>query len=175
MSWRDAVPLALQMLLQKDSRVDPHLEILRLGVEHEDVGARDVSVTLVLDGALITGTAISTDTWERLYLRQLGDQNDTLRRVVRDAVGTRHCALLSTWSDDHSCPRAARPPPRCARGRCPSEATGTPLTMHAGVQPVPLRNGWAGPARVGWRRGRLRAAGLTKPTLPDVSGCSASG
>ncbi|KDN80505.1 hypothetical protein [Kitasatospora cheerisanensis] len=87
MSWRDAVPLALRMLLQKDSRVDPHLEILRLGVEHEDVAARDITVTLVLDGALVTGTVISTDTWERLYLRQLGDQDDTLRRVVRDAVG----------------------------------------------------------------------------------------
>ncbi|KDN80513.1 hypothetical protein KCH_77470 [Kitasatospora cheerisanensis KCTC 2395] len=47
------------MLLQKDSRVDPHLEILRLGVEHEDVAARDITVTLVLDGALVTGTVNS--------------------------------------------------------------------------------------------------------------------
>ncbi|WP_404870991.1 hypothetical protein ACI1MP_37720 (plasmid) [Kitasatospora griseola] len=87
MSWRDAVPLALRMLLQRNDHVDPHLEILRLGAEHQDVDARDVTVTLVLDGALVTGTVISTDTWERLHLRRLGDHDDTLRRVVRDAVG----------------------------------------------------------------------------------------
>ncbi|MFD8483616.1 hypothetical protein [Kitasatospora sp. NPDC059673] len=81
------VPLALRMLLQKDDHVDPHLEILRLGAEHQDVDARDVTVTLVLDGALVTGTVISTDTWERLHLRRLGDHDDALRRVVRDAVG----------------------------------------------------------------------------------------
>ncbi|MFJ5927585.1 hypothetical protein ACIQF6_33820 [Kitasatospora sp. NPDC092948] len=87
MSWRDAVPLALRMLLQRDDHIDPHLEILRLGAEHQDIDARDVTVTLVLGSALVTGTVISTDTWERLHLRRLSGHDDTLRRIVRDAVG----------------------------------------------------------------------------------------
>ncbi|MEV7123833.1 NUDIX hydrolase [Kitasatospora griseola] len=85
--WRGAVPPALRMLPQKDSRADPHLEILRPGVEHEDAAARDLTITLILDGALVTGTVISTDTWERLYLRQPGDQDGSLRRIVRAAAG----------------------------------------------------------------------------------------
>ncbi|MFE1409012.1 hypothetical protein ACFW5D_36880 [Streptomyces sp. NPDC058770] len=35
-SWRDAVQPALRMLLQPETRIDPHLEILRLGAEHKD-------------------------------------------------------------------------------------------------------------------------------------------
>ncbi|MGW3168023.1 hypothetical protein ACWC9Q_35680 [Streptomyces sp. NPDC001142] len=87
MSWRDAVQPALRMLLQPETRLDPHLEILRLGAEHDDIEADDIVLTLALGGALVTGTLVSTDTWERLHLRQLGDHDDTLRRVVRHAVG----------------------------------------------------------------------------------------
>ncbi|MFF3731237.1 hypothetical protein ACFYXM_13195 [Streptomyces sp. NPDC002476] len=86
MSWRDAVQPALRMLLQPETRIDPYLEILRLGAEHEDIEARDIVVPLALGGALVTGTLVSTDTWERLHLRQLGNHDDTLRRVVRHAV-----------------------------------------------------------------------------------------
>ncbi|MBD0695821.1 hypothetical protein BG452_04425 [Streptomyces sp. CBMA123] len=75
------------MLLQPDAQLDPHLEMLRLGAEHEDIEARDIVVTLALGGALVTGTLVSTDTWEYLHLRQLGDHDDTLRRVVRHAIG----------------------------------------------------------------------------------------
>ncbi|MEU8762713.1 hypothetical protein [Streptomyces sp. NPDC048659] len=87
MSWKDAVQPALRMLLQPGPRTDPHLEILRLGAEHEDIEAENVVVTLALGGALVSGTLASTGTWERLHLRQLGDYDDTLRRVVRHAVG----------------------------------------------------------------------------------------
>ncbi|MFF4179573.1 hypothetical protein [Streptomyces sp. NPDC001750] len=87
MSWKDAVQPALRMLLQPETRIDPHLEILRLGAEHEDIEAEDIVVTLALGGALVTGTLASTDTWERLHLRQLGDHDDTLRRVARHAIG----------------------------------------------------------------------------------------
>jgi hypothetical protein len=75
------------MLLQPETRIDPHLEMLRLGVEHEDIEARGIVVTLTLAGALVTGTLISTDTWEHLHLRQLGDHDDTLRKVARHALG----------------------------------------------------------------------------------------
>jgi hypothetical protein len=75
------------MLLQQDGHPDPHLELLRLGAEHEDIEAREIVVTLVLSGALVTGTLVSSDTWEYLHLRQLGDHDDTLRRVVRHAIG----------------------------------------------------------------------------------------
>lgn len=86
-SWRNAVQPALRMLLQQDTHVDPYLEILRLGVEHEDIEARDVVVTLALDGALVTGVVISTADWEWLHLRQLEGYHDTLRKVLRDAAG----------------------------------------------------------------------------------------
>ncbi|MFJ9846992.1 hypothetical protein ACIRYZ_42490 [Kitasatospora sp. NPDC101155] len=86
MSWRDAVPPALRMLLQRDDHVDPHLELLRLGADNPDVAAEDITVTLVLDGALVTGTVVSTEAWERLHLGQLGDQDYGLRRVVREAL-----------------------------------------------------------------------------------------
>ncbi|MEV8455515.1 hypothetical protein AB0467_28515 [Streptomyces sp. NPDC052095] len=87
MSWKDAVQPALRMLLQPEARTDPHLEILRLGVEHEDIEAEGIVVTLAVGSALVTGTLASTDTWEHLHLRQLGDHDDTLRRVVRHAIG----------------------------------------------------------------------------------------
>ncbi|MFF3735688.1 hypothetical protein ACFYXM_36960 [Streptomyces sp. NPDC002476] len=87
LSWGDAVQPALRMLLQPEARLDPYLEMLRLGAEHEDIEARDIVVILALGGALVTGTLVSTDTWERLHLRQLGDHDDILRRVVRHAIG----------------------------------------------------------------------------------------
>ncbi|MET9662615.1 hypothetical protein [Streptomyces sp. NPDC006510] len=87
MSWRDAVQPAVRMLLQPDARTDPHLEMLRLGAEHEDIEARDIVLTLAVGGGLVTGTLVSTDTWERLHLRQLGDHDDTLRKVARHAIG----------------------------------------------------------------------------------------
>ncbi|MFJ6355164.1 hypothetical protein ACIQKB_37615 [Streptomyces sp. NPDC092046] len=74
------------MLLQPDSQFDPHLEMLRLGAEHEDIEARDIVVTLASGGALVTGTLVSTETWERLHLRELGDHDDTLRKVARYAI-----------------------------------------------------------------------------------------
>ncbi|MGW9120243.1 hypothetical protein ACWGRV_27135 [Streptomyces sp. NPDC055663] len=74
------------MLLQPDARLDPHLEMLRLGAEHEDIKARDIVVTLAVGGALVSGTLVSTEAWERLHLRELGDHDDTLRRVVRYTV-----------------------------------------------------------------------------------------
>ncbi|MEU4118943.1 hypothetical protein AB0F71_31175 [Kitasatospora sp. NPDC028055] len=86
MSWRDAVRPALRMLLQRDDHVDPHLELLRLGAEDPDVAAEDITITLVLDGALVTGTVVSTETWERLHLGQLGGQDYDLHRVVREAL-----------------------------------------------------------------------------------------
>ncbi|MFF8618904.1 hypothetical protein [Streptomyces sp. NPDC015350] len=87
MSWKDAVQPVLRMLLQPETRTDPHLETLRLGAEHEDIEAEDIVVTLAVGGALVTGTLISTDTWEHLHLRELGDHDDTLRKVARHAIG----------------------------------------------------------------------------------------
>ncbi|MFD5565913.1 hypothetical protein [Kitasatospora griseola] len=87
MSWRDAVQPALRLLLQPGAGLDPQLEVLRLGAEHEDIDARDVVVTLTLGGAMVTGRLTSTATWERLHLRQLGDHDSDLHRVVRQAVG----------------------------------------------------------------------------------------
>ncbi|WP_158845665.1 hypothetical protein [Streptomyces sp. NRRL WC-3742] len=66
--------------------MDPHLELLRLGAEHPDVAAEDITVTLVLDGALVTGTVISTEAWERLHLARLGEQDYDLRRVAKEAL-----------------------------------------------------------------------------------------
>ncbi|MEU8927331.1 hypothetical protein AB0D10_41505 [Kitasatospora sp. NPDC048545] len=86
MSWRHAVRPALRMLLQRDDHADPHLELLRLGAEDPDVAAEDITVTLLLAGALVTGTVVSTETWERLHLGQLRDQDYDLRRVVREAL-----------------------------------------------------------------------------------------
>ncbi|MFJ4598098.1 MULTISPECIES: hypothetical protein [unclassified Kitasatospora] len=77
---------ALRAMLQQDDHTDPHLELLRLGAESPGVAAEDVIVTLVLDGALVTGTVVSTATWEHLHLGQLGNQDGDLRRVAREAL-----------------------------------------------------------------------------------------
>ncbi|MFI5534730.1 hypothetical protein ACIA8O_39975 [Kitasatospora sp. NPDC051853] len=87
MSWRDVVQPALRLLLQPGAGLDPQLEVLRLGAEHEDIDASDVVVTPTVSGALVTGTLVSTTTWERLHLRQLGDHDTDLQKVVRQAVG----------------------------------------------------------------------------------------
>ncbi|MET8624674.1 hypothetical protein ABZW30_13110 [Kitasatospora sp. NPDC004669] len=88
MSWRDAVQPALRVLLQGDSYTDPHLELLRLGVEHPEIAAETIVVTLAVDGALVTGTMVSAAAWEDLHVRQLGEADYYgLRKVVREALG----------------------------------------------------------------------------------------
>ncbi|MFJ6770954.1 hypothetical protein ACIQOV_08300 [Kitasatospora sp. NPDC091257] len=104
-SWRDAVQPALRVLLQQDEHLDPHLELLRLSVENQDIAANNVTVTLVLDGALVTGTVVSTETWERLHLSQIGQHDPDLRRAVREAL-----AHLDQAAEDGR--RRRRPDPR---------------------------------------------------------------
>jgi hypothetical protein len=74
--------------LQGDSYVDPHLELLRLGVEHREIAAETIVVTLAVDGALVTGTMVSAEAWEDLHIRQLGHADYYgLRKVVREVLG----------------------------------------------------------------------------------------
>ncbi|GAB7188948.1 hypothetical protein ATKI12_8779 [Kitasatospora sp. Ki12] len=88
MSWRDAVQPALRVLLQGDGYTDPHLELLRLGVEHPEVAAQTVVVTLAVDGALVTGTMVSAAMWEDLHVSQIGEADYYgLRKVLREALG----------------------------------------------------------------------------------------
>ncbi|MFG2910916.1 hypothetical protein ACGF13_38450 [Kitasatospora sp. NPDC048286] len=87
MSWRDAVQPALRVMLQGEAYPDPYLELLRVGVEHREV-AEDVVVTLAVDGALVTGTAISASEWEDLYVRQVAEADHYgMRKVVREVFG----------------------------------------------------------------------------------------
>ncbi|MFJ6140513.1 hypothetical protein [Kitasatospora sp. NPDC092286] len=72
-------------MLQGEAYPDPYLELLRLGAESEHIESA-VTVTLLLDGALVTGTVVSTDTWERLHLGQLRGQDGDLYRTVREAI-----------------------------------------------------------------------------------------
>ncbi|WP_416875170.1 hypothetical protein [Kitasatospora sp. SC0581] len=87
MSWRDAVQPALRVMLQREAYPDPYLELLRVGVEHQDV-AEDIVLTLAVDGALVTGTVIPTAEWEDLYVRQVADADYYgMRKVVREVIG----------------------------------------------------------------------------------------
>ncbi|MER6609836.1 hypothetical protein ABT282_28925 [Streptomyces sp. NPDC000927] len=154
MSWRDAVQPALRMLLQPETRLDPHLEILRLGAEHKDIEADDIVLTLALGGALVTGTLASTDTWEHLHLRQLGDHDDTLRRVVRHAIGH-----LDEAAEKRRRPPRDQPPLRPPAGRDP------PLRPHhphpADLARPDLRSQRLDPRRT--RRGLIRSHGTAVP------------
>ncbi|MFI6448525.1 hypothetical protein [Kitasatospora sp. NPDC050543] len=88
MSWKEAVQSVLRVLVDQGTKYpDPYLELLRVGVEHDDIDANDVTVTLVLDGAIVTGTVVSLDVWERLFLRQLDDHDSNLRRATKTALG----------------------------------------------------------------------------------------
>ncbi|MFJ7280271.1 hypothetical protein [Kitasatospora sp. NPDC098663] len=74
-------------MLQGEAYPDPYLELLRVGVEHREV-AEAIVVTLVMDGALVTGTVISAAEWEDLYVRQIGEADYYgLRKVVREVLG----------------------------------------------------------------------------------------
>ncbi|MEU8926590.1 hypothetical protein AB0D10_37655 [Kitasatospora sp. NPDC048545] len=87
MSWKKAVQAGLRVLLQQDEHADPHLALLRLGAESPEIDAKDVTITLVMDVALVTGTLVSTETWEHLHLDQLRDHDWDLRRMVKEAIG----------------------------------------------------------------------------------------
>ncbi|GGR01938.1 hypothetical protein [Kitasatospora griseola] len=69
----------------RDTHPDPYLELLRLGVEHEDIEAEGLEVTLVVPGALVTGTVISPEARRKLFLDELDDYD--LARAVRTAHG----------------------------------------------------------------------------------------
>ncbi|MGW3185443.1 hypothetical protein ACWDD9_39855 [Kitasatospora sp. NPDC001119] len=74
-------------MLQGEAYPDPYLELLRVGVEHQDV-AEGVVVTLVVDGVLVTGTLIPTVVWEDLYFRQVAEADYYgMRKVVREVLG----------------------------------------------------------------------------------------
>ncbi|MFF2549100.1 hypothetical protein ACFVUY_41965 [Kitasatospora sp. NPDC058063] len=74
-------------MLQAEAHPDPYLELLRVGVEHQDV-AEDVVVTLAVDGTLVTGTVIPAGAWEDLYFRQVADADYYgMRKVLREVIG----------------------------------------------------------------------------------------
>ncbi|MFE6869581.1 hypothetical protein ACFVFS_23890 [Kitasatospora sp. NPDC057692] len=78
---------ALRVMLQGEAYPDPYLEVLRVGVEYEEV-AKAVVVTLVVDGVLVTGTVIPSGVWEDLYFRQVGEVDHYgLRKVMREVLG----------------------------------------------------------------------------------------
>jgi hypothetical protein len=83
--WKDAAQSVLRVLLERGAHPDPYLELLRLGAESEHIGAA-VTVTLILDGALVTGTVISPTEWEDRFLWQLQEEDNDLRRAVRVAL-----------------------------------------------------------------------------------------